>query len=191
MTFPPYRPPDHLAAVLEQLNATKALVNAIDGLNETAEQRSQRIELAADALESLVNSVSIMAQLQRQMQADLADVAVMRYERDLNAANQTLAYNDTKRLIDLAMEQADHESAAYSTRGLFKALNFVIGLVDAIMFSIRSLKVSIIQVDALTAAVSKLRADVAPLIEQYAERQRQIDNWFDDALKGGSDAKPE
>lgn len=189
MTFPPYRPPDHLAAVLEQLNATKALVNAIDGLNETAEQRSQRIELAADALESLVNSVSIMAKLQRQMQADLADVAVMRYERDLNAANQTLAYNDTKRLIDLAMEQADHESAAYSTRGLFKALNFVIGLVDAIMFSIRSLKVSVIQIDALTVAVSKLRQDTAPLIEQYAERQRQIDNWFDDALKGGSDAK--
>lgn len=190
MTLPPYRPPDHLATILEQLQAAKSFVATL--MDENLPDKSSRIELAGAALEHIVNSVAILAQLQDQLRSDVADLAVQNYQGSLNAENQTLAYKDTQALIDRGMRQAeDATDGLTASRGLIKALNPVIGLVDALMWGVRSLKHTVVQIDAINASLAKLRSDVAPLIEAHAERQRQIENWLDDALKGGSDGKTE
>lgn len=193
MTVPPYRPPDHLAQVLEQLQAAKALTAHLVAMNESSSDGpSERIAITAETLEYLVNSVAIMAQLQRQMQSDLADAAVYHYERSLSAANQMMAYTDTQTLIGRAMRQAEDATDGFTaSQGLRKALSYVVGLVDSIMVTLRHVRATIAQFDALAATVTKLRSDVAPLIERERERQAQLDNWLDDALKGGTDDKGE
>lgn len=192
MTLPPYRPPDYLADVLGQLKAATSFLTALKDVNDNqATHKSSRIELTHAALESLVNAIAIVAQLQDQLRSDVAELAVVNFKGNLNAENQMTAYKDTQVLIERGMRQAeDATDGLTASRGLRKALDPIIGLVDALMWSVRSLKHTAVKVDALNASLAKLRQDVTPLIEAHAERQRQIDNWLDDALKGSNDATP-
>lgn len=190
MTFPPYQPSDQLSDVMAQIAAAKAQIGVLQVSNETADRKSQRFELAGEALESLVNAVYIMAEMQRSMQTDLAGMSAQHYQGSLNAANQILAYSDTVKLIDKGMKQAeDATDGLTASRGLRKALEYVIGLVDALMFSVRAIKSSIAQIDALRAAVEKIRKDVNPLLEAHREREARIDDWLKGALDGQD--KPE
>lgn len=192
MTLPPFRPSDQLSDVLGHLQAARSMTAVLQAENNGSPNRSVRFETTVAILESLCNAVSILAAMQRETQSDVADLHVKHYERELGAENQVLAYPSIYTSINEALQRADAAQDGYTAaQALLAALRFVVGSVDGLMVTMRHVRAKAAQVDTLITSVRTLREDLLALRRDLApviERERTIDNWIDDALKGQDDA---
>ncbi len=196
MNFPAYRPPDKLADILAQLQAAKSVAATLDDLNRNrAANPSQRIELTVVSLEHICNAIALIAALQRETQADIADLHVKVYERDLNAENQVLAYPSIYQSVGEAMKRASDATDGFTaSQALIVALNFVIGMVDSLMVTTRYVRSKVARFETMATELRTLREDFAnlerklePVVAREELRQSDISRWEDDALKGGGD----
>lgn len=165
--------PNHIDSVRAALANAQASIATLAHDNNRSPNFSQRFETTIAALADLAECVDVLIHLQRETDATLTDIQVRGYDALLKQQNRTAAYGAFARAF-----ADDLNEAKRATDGLTASTHIIRGA-GRLFIIVEGLVIATAGMSMKLEALEKRMTDL--------ERDRTVDGWIGDALKGSGD----